>query len=63
MPDAEGNQLPYLDRIEFRVIEDGVTAGEALRERRDRHLLHVDGHVIADFQETAATSRSASRTS
>ena len=31
MQDSEGRQLPYLDSIEFRVIEDGVTAGEALR--------------------------------
>ena len=26
--DADGNQLPYLDEIEFRVIEDASTAGE-----------------------------------
>ena len=31
--DAAGNQLPYLDGIEFRVIEDSETAAEALAER------------------------------
>ncbi|MEZ5248151.1 MAG: hypothetical protein R2713_02740 [Ilumatobacteraceae bacterium] len=25
---ADGNALPYLDSIEFRVIEDSETAGE-----------------------------------
>jgi peptide/nickel transport system substrate-binding protein len=31
MKDAAGNQLPYLDSMEFRVIEDSETAGQALQ--------------------------------
>jgi peptide/nickel transport system substrate-binding protein len=31
MTDAEGNQLPYLDSISFRVIEDSEIAAEALQ--------------------------------
>ena len=31
--DAAGNQLPYLDGVEFRVIEDSETAGRGAAER------------------------------
>ncbi len=31
MTDEQGNQLPYLDSIEFRVIEDSETASQALQ--------------------------------
>ena len=43
MTDADGNQLPYLDRIEFRVIEDARDRGRSAAQRRDRHLLHLVG--------------------
>ena len=36
-----GNQLPYLDSITFRVIEDSETAVEALAVRRHRHDVDV----------------------
>jgi peptide/nickel transport system substrate-binding protein len=52
MKDPEGRQLPYLDRIEFRVIEDGVTAGEALRSGEIDIFATDNANVIADFQES-----------
>ena len=43
LTDAAGNQLPYLDRIEFRVIEDGETMGEALQSGDIDIILDVLG--------------------
>ena len=42
MQDSEGRQLPYLDRIEFRVIEDGGDGRRGAAQRRDRHLRHLE---------------------
>ncbi len=51
MTDAAGNQLPYLDGITFRVIEDSEVAAEAL-QAGDIDLLTTSGaRAIADFQE------------
>ncbi len=52
MTDANGNQLPYLDSIEFRVIEDGVTAGEALRSGEIDIFSTSNANVIRDFQDS-----------
>jgi peptide/nickel transport system substrate-binding protein len=52
MQDSEGRQLPYLDRIEFRVIEDGVTAGEALRSGEIDIFATSNANVIRDFQDS-----------
>ena len=51
MQDASGNQLPYLDRIEFRVIEDPVTAQQALESGEIDMFATSSSQVIADFQE------------
>jgi peptide/nickel transport system substrate-binding protein len=53
MTDANGNQLPYLDSIEFRVIEDSVTAGEALRSGDIDIFSTSNANVIRDFQDSA----------
>jgi ABC-type transport system substrate-binding protein len=50
--DANGNQLPYLDSIEFRVIQDSETAGEALRTGDIDIFATSSSAVIADFRET-----------
>jgi peptide/nickel transport system substrate-binding protein len=52
MTDANGNQLPYLDSIEFRVIEDSQTAGEALRSGEIDIFSTSDANVIRDFQDS-----------
>jgi peptide/nickel transport system substrate-binding protein len=52
MKDANGNQLPFLDSIEFRVIEDGVTAGEALRSGEIDIFATSNANVIRDFQDS-----------
>ncbi len=52
MQDSEGRQLPYLDSIEFRVIEDGVTAGEALRSGEIDIFATSNANVIRDFQDS-----------
>ena len=52
MTDANGNQLPFLDSIEFRVIEDGVTAGEALRSGEIDIFATSNANVIRDFQDS-----------
>ena len=49
--DAAGNPLPYLDGIEFRVIEDSETAAEALKSG-DIHIFATSASsVIADLRE------------
>jgi ABC-type transport system substrate-binding protein len=51
--DAAGNQLPYLDGVEFRVIEDSETAGEALQSGDIDIFATSASVVIADFREIA----------
>ncbi|MGE0136189.1 MAG: ABC transporter substrate-binding protein [Ilumatobacteraceae bacterium] len=43
--DANGNQLPYLDSIEYRVIEDSETAGAAL-ESGDLDIFSTSSAVV-----------------
>lgn len=50
--DADGNQLPYLDGIEFRVIEDSETAADALRNGDIDIFSTSAAQVITDFRET-----------
>jgi peptide/nickel transport system substrate-binding protein len=51
--DADGNALPYLDEIEFRVINDAVTAQKAL-ESGDLNITATSiGQVIAEFRGRA----------
>jgi len=45
MKDAKGNQLPYLDSIEYRVIEDSETAGSAL-ENGDIDIFSTSSAVV-----------------
>ena len=48
--DEQGNQLPYLDSIEFRVIEDPQTAEEALRSNDIDMMTTGYASVISDFR-------------
>jgi peptide/nickel transport system substrate-binding protein len=49
--DANGVQLPYLDKITFKVIEDATTTGQALRSG-DIDIFSTSGAaVIADFRD------------
>lgn len=50
--DADGNQLPYLDGIEYRVIEDSETAADALRNGDIDIFSTSAAQVISDFRET-----------
>jgi ABC-type transport system substrate-binding protein len=49
--DELGNQLPYLDEIEFRVIEDSQVRGEALRSGDLDVMATSDALVVADFAD------------
>jgi peptide/nickel transport system substrate-binding protein len=51
MTDAAGNQLPYLDSIEFRVIEDSETAGEALQAGDIDIFSTSSAVVISEFRD------------
>jgi len=51
LQDAQGNQLPYLDSMEFRVIEDSETAAEALQSGEIDIFATSAARVISDFQE------------
>jgi peptide/nickel transport system substrate-binding protein len=51
--DADGNQLPYLDGIEFRVIEDSETAADALRSGDIDIFSTSAAQVINDFRADA----------
>lgn len=51
MKDAKGNAMPYLDEIEFRVIEDGPARGDALRAGDVDMISTSDANVIAEFQD------------
>ena len=48
--DAKGNQLPYLDGIEFRVIEDSENAGKALQSGDIDVFSTSTAVVISDFR-------------
>ncbi len=50
--DANGVQLPYLDEIEFKVIEDSQTAEEALKNGEIDIFSTSTSQVIKDFRET-----------
>jgi peptide/nickel transport system substrate-binding protein len=51
--DANGVQLPYLDEIEFRVINDSQARQQALEAGDVDMLATSDGDVIADLREQA----------
>ena len=52
MTDAQGNQLPFLDSIEFRVIEDSETAAGALESGDIDIFATSSARVISDFRES-----------
>jgi peptide/nickel transport system substrate-binding protein len=47
--DADGVQLPYLDKITFKVIEDSTTAEGALKSGDIDAFADSNANVIADF--------------
>jgi peptide/nickel transport system substrate-binding protein len=50
--DADGVQLPYLDEVEFRVIQDATTRASALRSG-DVDIMHTtNGDDLLAFRET-----------
>lgn len=49
--DANGVQLPYLDEIDFKVIEDSQTAEEALQNGELDIFSTSSAQVISDFRE------------
>lgn len=51
--DAAGNQLPYLDKIEYRVIEDSEIAADALRSGDIDIFSTSAALAISDFREEA----------
>jgi peptide/nickel transport system substrate-binding protein len=51
--DANGVQLPYLDSIEFRVIEDSETAAEALQSGDIDIFSTSSAVVISEFRDLA----------
>ncbi len=51
LKDADGNALPYLDEIEFRVIPDPQVAGTALRGGDIDMFSASDSGVVGDFSE------------
>lgn len=54
LTDNDGNQLPYLDEIEFRVIPDSQVRGQALRSG-DVDIIHTsDSLVVADLSSDPA---------
>ncbi|HEY0519711.1 MAG TPA: ABC transporter substrate-binding protein [Ilumatobacteraceae bacterium] len=52
--DANGVQLPYLDKITFKVIEDSTTAEGALRSGDINIFSDSNAAVIADFVDDTA---------
>ena len=50
LTDAAGNQLPYLDSITFRVIEDSTVAAEALQAGDIDMVASSDGRAITTIQ-------------
>jgi peptide/nickel transport system substrate-binding protein len=51
--DADGVQLPYLDKITFKVIEDSQTAAQALQDGNIDIMSTSAAQVISDFREQA----------
>ena len=51
MTDADGNQLPYLDSISFRVIEDSEIAVEALQAGDVDIVTTSNGRAISTIQD------------
>jgi peptide/nickel transport system substrate-binding protein len=51
MTDAAGNQLPYLDSMTFRVIEDSEIAAEALQSGDLDIVTSSNGRAIARIQD------------
>ncbi|MBI4936260.1 MAG: ABC transporter substrate-binding protein [Actinobacteria bacterium] len=51
--DADGVQLPYLDKITFKVIEDSQTAAQALQDGNIDIMSTSAAQVISDFRELA----------
>ena len=51
--DANGVQLPYLDKITFKVIEDSQTTEQALQDGNIDIFSTSSSQVIADFRKTA----------
>lgn len=51
--DADGNQLPYLDGMEFRVIEDSETASQALQSGDIDMFSTSAAAVISEFRGMA----------
>lgn len=49
--DAAGNQLPYLDKITFKVIQDAQTAAQALQDGNIDIMSTSAAQVISDFRE------------
>jgi len=49
--DAAGNQLPYLDKITFKVIQDSQTAAQALQDGNIDIMSTSAAQVISDFRE------------
>jgi ABC-type transport system substrate-binding protein len=50
--DKDGVQLPYLDKITFKVIEDSATAEQALQDGNIDVFSTGNAQVIADFRKT-----------
>ncbi len=50
--DADGVQLPYLDKITFKVIEDSKTAEQALQSGNIDITSTSSAQVIGDFRQT-----------
>lgn len=51
--DAAGNQLPYLDKITFKVIQDSQTAAQALQDGNIDIMSTSAAQVISDFRDMA----------
>jgi ABC-type transport system substrate-binding protein len=50
--DKDGVQLPYLDKITFKVIEDSATAEQALQDGNVDIFSTGNAQVISDFRQT-----------
>jgi peptide/nickel transport system substrate-binding protein len=50
--DAHGASLPYLDSVEFRVIDDGTARAEALKSGDIDLMQSTSGEDILQFQKT-----------
>jgi peptide/nickel transport system substrate-binding protein len=51
--DADGNQLPYLDEIEFRMIPDSQVAQQALESGDIDMMASSDGAVLSELIDNA----------